>query len=429
MTLQVARIKISNILGIDELEIEPGKFTAITGRNGAGKSSALEAIKAALKGGHDATLLRNGAERGDVVLVLDDGTEIAKRITRATSTQQVRDANGQKSARPAAAISELIDALSVNPIEFLAVPKKQQVAALLEAMPMRADINKLAEICGAPVPPELADAHALDAIELVHKLIYDDRTGLNRAVREKKGTISQLEAAIPDALQDTDSVDETALEKGVEAAASVRDAELARVDAKLTSMEQDWTAQIEELQAKLDGIKAAREETRARAEKQRQLTRDKYTAEVAPITERLALIRANRDAAAKARATRDTINQMAEEIEELERDAEARTSQLAQLDAYAADLLAGLPIPGLSVRSGQIFYGDVLFDRLNSAEQVKVAVEIAKLRAGRLGLVCVDGIERLDQQAFEAFREQAIASGVQLVVTRVGDGELSVEVA
>jgi len=436
VSINVARVKIKNILGIEEFELSPGKFTAITGRNGAGKTSILEAVKSALRGGHDATLLRNGADRGEVVLVLDDGTEIAKRVTASGSTQAVRDANGGKVARPADAIRALIDALSVNPIEFLAVPKKQQISALLEAMPMRADVARLAEITGRQIAGELAEAHALDAIDTVYKLVYDDRTGLNRAAKEKAGTISQLEATIPAALADCDAVDETALESAMEAADAARDAELARIDGKLAGMETGWSAtlddlqvQIDTLQAKIAATKAEREETRARAEKQRQITRDKCAAEKQGPQEQLALIRANRDAAAKARATRETIDKMAEELDGLKGEAEAATAALAALDAYKAELLAGLPIPGLEVRDGEIYFNGVLFDRLNSAEQVKVAVEVAKLRAGKLGLVCVDGIERLDPAAFEAFREQAVASDVQLVVTRVGDGDLAVEVA
>jgi DNA repair exonuclease SbcCD ATPase subunit len=72
--MHISKVKITNILGIDELEFQPGQFNAFTGGNGSGKTSALEAIKAALKGGHDATLLRNGADKGEVVLVLDDGS-------------------------------------------------------------------------------------------------------------------------------------------------------------------------------------------------------------------------------------------------------------------------------------------------------------------------------------------------------------------
>ncbi|MCQ4574556.1 MAG: ATP-binding protein, partial [Candidatus Brocadiales bacterium] len=71
--MKVAAIKIHNILGIESLEIKPNSMTFIEGENGAGKTSVLEAIKAIIHGGHDATLLRNGADKGEIVLVLDNG--------------------------------------------------------------------------------------------------------------------------------------------------------------------------------------------------------------------------------------------------------------------------------------------------------------------------------------------------------------------
>ena len=107
--MQVSRIKISNVLGIESLEFDAGKFNAFTGRNGTGKTSALEAVKAALSGGHDATLIRKGAEEGEVVLVLDDGSTIQKRIRPEGSDTVLRDANGVKVSAPASKLKALVD--------------------------------------------------------------------------------------------------------------------------------------------------------------------------------------------------------------------------------------------------------------------------------------------------------------------------------
>src|SRR3546814_20516921 len=64
-------------------------------------------------------------------------------------------------------------------------------------MPLHADIGKLSEIAGFPV--EISPTtHALHAIAAVHKILYDNRTGVNRAVREKEATISQLTETVPE---------------------------------------------------------------------------------------------------------------------------------------------------------------------------------------------------------------------------------------
>ncbi|CAH1654942.1 Exonuclease SbcC [Hyphomicrobiales bacterium] len=60
--MKIHHIRISNILGVDQLEFEAGQFNEISGQNGTGKTSVLEAIKSVTQTGHDATLLRKGAE-------------------------------------------------------------------------------------------------------------------------------------------------------------------------------------------------------------------------------------------------------------------------------------------------------------------------------------------------------------------------------
>ena len=142
--MKVQKIKISNILGITELEFTPEGFNEISGPNGTGKTSVLEAIKSVVAhSGHDATLLRKGADKGEVVLVLDDGTELAKRVTPKSSPLTVTQ-GGSKVAKPTDVIRQLTDLLSVNPVDFLRAPKKDRVRVLLETMPLEADTEKLA---------------------------------------------------------------------------------------------------------------------------------------------------------------------------------------------------------------------------------------------------------------------------------------------
>src|SRR5690554_6495639 len=116
MTIQ--QISIRNILGIESLSFEPGKVTTISGANASGKSSILEALKAVFKDGHDATLLRAGCLSGDVVLLLDDGTEIHKRISVYGSTLTATAPNGSRLSAPQRLVNNLIDTM-FNPVSFL----------------------------------------------------------------------------------------------------------------------------------------------------------------------------------------------------------------------------------------------------------------------------------------------------------------------
>jgi DNA repair exonuclease SbcCD ATPase subunit len=422
--MKIAKIKISNVLGVSELEFTPGGFNEIAGPNGSGKTSVLEAIKSVLSGGHDATLLRKGADKGETVIVLDDGTQIKRRVTEASSTTDVRR-DGKKITRPGEAIKALTDMLSVNPVDFLRAPKKDRVRVLLEAMPLEADAEKLSGIAGFEVKA-MPGVHALHLIQQVHTQVYDARTGTNRAVRDKEATIRQLEAAVPPAPTSAEG-DEQELEAKLSELNDTKDAELDRISTKLDGLRKDLGDKIESLRKQIDKLNEDFAEWERKAAAQREKTIQKHVDARAPIAEQLLAIRNNRDAAARRAQTLETIGVMRTELEEAKAEAERQSAALDEIERYKSDLLASLPIPGLEVKDGEIYRADVPFDRLNTSQQVDIAVEIAKLRAGDLGIVCVDGIELMDSTTYETFRERALESDIQLFVTRVRDDEFSIK--
>jgi len=436
--MKIAHLKISNILGIAELEFTPAGFTEISGPNGSGKTSVLESVKAALNAGHDATLIRQGEEKGEIVLVLDNQDQIRKRVTATKTVTEVTQA-GVKVSKPSEAIRALTDMLSINPVDFLRAPKKDRVRVLLETMPLEADTELLHRISGLPVSAQ-PGVHALDVINSVYKQVYDDRTGTNRAVKEKEATINQMELALPEAPAGVDGTEDE-ITAFINEATEAKDAELQRIQTKLDGMRRDSQAIVDQIradaQARIDAIKAEAAAA-ADAEKaalainegkagiQREKTITKFNEQVAPHQQALAIIKANRENVAKREQGLATVKKLQEELGDLVKDAERQGKALKDIEAYKAQLLNGLPIPGLVVRDGEIYRNDIHFDRLNTAQQVDIAVEIAKLRAGELGVICVDGLELLDPDAFEEFKQRALDSGLQLFVTRVSADEFSV---
>ena len=437
--MKISHLSIRNILGIDELELSPKGFTQVSGPNGTGKTSLLEAIKAATGAGHDATLLRKGAEKGEVVLVLDDGMEIAKTVTSNGSTTTVKR-DGKKQPRPAETIKALTDSLSINPVDFLLAPKKDRVKALLEAMPLEADTEHLEEIAGVKVnaAPGL---HALHVINQVYQQVYDERTGTNRAVREKQNTIAQLEAAVPPAPAGVEG-DEPALEERLQEATSARDVTLGKITTKLDGLRKKAQEDIDavraetqrrideakaEGQAKVDAINADLAENERKAAAAREKAHTTYSEATTPVTAQLQVIRNDRESAGRRKQTLETIESLRTELATLQEDAQRQTAALTSIEQYKSDLLAALPIKGVEVVDGEILRDGIPFDRLNTAQQVDIAVELAKLRAADLGVVCVDGLELLDSSTLEEFKARALESGLQLFITRVSDQPFQIE--
>lgn len=460
--MKISHIRITNVLGIDSLEFSPEGFTSIEGQNGQGKTSVLEAIKSATGVGHDATLLRKGAEKGEVVLVLDDGTEIQERITASRTTRDVIK-DGKKLTKPSDTIKALTDALSVNPVEFLTARKQDRVQVLLESMPIDLDLAYLAEISGVELNLATKPTNPLQTIEFVRKQVFDERTSTNRAVKEKDATINQLNTALPDAPGGVEG-DEDSLREQLEHLELAHQAEVTRIDTKLAGLKteaenkretvrakaradiervkDEADAEIEAIRARValsvqtintegaaevDKINAELDDFSGKANRVRTAHAEKTQQAVAPIKQAISMIAANRDLAAKRKATLDTIAKMEEELEDLRHDVDVQSTALVNINSYKEQLLASLPISGLEVKDGEIYRDSVPFDRLNTAQQVEIAVKIAELRAGDLKLVCLDGCELLDSAKLEALEAQTQAAGLQVFITKVNDGDFSVK--
>lgn len=420
--MQIKKIKIENILGISSMEFEAGKFTEITGKNGEGKTSVLEAIKSALKSGHDATLLRTGSKGGEAVIVLDDGVQITKKIGENDSATIVTDADGKRVNKPALVIKQLTDMMSVNPIDFLRSTKKERVSVLLESLPIVADSQRLEAITGLS---DIPDGHALIVLESIYKSIYDNRTGLNRAIKEKRATINQLSETLPDQIEgDTDQSDLLIQLKQHD---DERDNRLNEIETKLEGYRIDHELKLEELMKKINTEKQSFASILEKSNIAKNNARQKHAENTTAIRENIAAIQEQQKQAAKHESTRQTIVMMSEQAADMQNDADAMSSALTNLETYKSELLGSLPITGLTVIDGEIYRNGVQFDRLNTAQQVEISIEIAKLRAGHLPVCCADGLELLDSERFEEFKKQSIESGLQLFVTRVTDDALEIK--
>lgn len=426
--MQVAKITIDNILGIEHLEITPGTVTVVEGANGVGKTSVIEAVKAALAGGHDATLLRQGATEGRVVLVLDDQTEIVRTVDAETSAVNVKHPTFGRISSPQTFLKRLADALSVNPVAFLTAPPKKRTEWLLEVLPFEISDDDLR---AAGVDTALPAGQGLERIDAAYKQVYDTRTGVNRLAREKKATAEQLRKDLPAGPDPTDWA------AAAEAAEAERDQLQTSQTAELEEMLAKAQKVIDETAAEYAAkIKALEEERNAKLAKlagMREKRKDEIKAKTAARLQELSGI----SAVARERArqtdreenTRRVVRTHEQDAARHEAESEKLTACLAALDRLRQKALEHTPLSGVTVRDGQIYLHDIPFDRLNRAKQVQLALNVARLRSGDLGLVLVDGLECLDPDTFATFEKVASESGLQLLVNRVTAGPLAVRVA
>lgn len=465
MKHRIKLLRFKNILGIDELEIEPGAVTLIEGRNGVGKTSFLAGVLALFGGGHDATLIRNGAKDAEVVGVLDDDDSVRLRITQKGSYREVTTADGAVRKSPQSWLNERTDALALNPVRFLEATPEEQARMLLEAMPVEVTAEEVLDAMGTaagdfdPMAPGPIPGHGLDVIDRFRRRVYDERTGVNRLVREHEGTVKQLAAAVPEdsdpAAEEKIAADIAGCEGRLQVIEQARQQHRDQVHAEYEASVQKATAAAGESARKIvaeadERIEALKAEIRELAAKRDatvndlQRGRDREVArlsdlrtqrigehdreldgEAATLRERVAELRGHVQRAHDAARTRAALDQQRRKLAAAKAESEQLTAAIERLDALKGTLLERLPMKGLTVRDGQLYRGDIPFHRLNRAEQIKAAIRLAEIRAGEIPIVCADGLEALDPETFNAFVAEAKGRDVHLFLTRVtSDPEL-----
>jgi hypothetical protein len=204
MTHYISRIRIKNFRGLEFLDVEiPPAGAIFKGSNGKGKTSAINAIRAALAArdvGPDA--IRIGAEKAEILIDADDLT-IRRLITPKTSSVRVENAAGDQKRAPQTFLKELLGSSPLDPLDLYLAKPAEQREMVLKAMPIRCTIEDLwrwipehlrdrvnlmlAAKSFQPMP--LETSHGLDVVDLFHGVAYELR-------REANAEAARLEAQL-----------------------------------------------------------------------------------------------------------------------------------------------------------------------------------------------------------------------------------------
>ena len=422
--MQIAYIGFKNIMGVEDLAFAPGKINIIEGSNGQGKTSVLKAIQGAVGGGHDATLLRNGEEKAEVVIVFDDGLKLHKQIKNGKSDVKLTDSSGKEIKRAASFLKSAIDAIGVNPVQILTASTKERVQLLLNSIPMETPFDDIERITGLEISRD-DKRHPMEIITETSKKFYDDRQDNNRSQKEKTLFVSKMRGTIPfredatgwgEILEKLNS-DKEALEY------ELRDNQDAG-KVLLTNTLADLTAQREK---EIEAARAKYDKAAAEADEKNRAANDKLfegiTPKLAALAEKIGEAKTSLEASGKIEAAKTFVKEGEVEIAELEKDSADMSKVIGALDVLKARLLKNLPVAGLEVKGGDIYLDDVAFDSVNKAKRVQFALAIAGLRESEIPIVCVDDLETLDAESFAIFKDEAEKTKMQFFVTRVTDDQ------
>lgn len=406
-TFKVIRLEAENLKRLVAVEVSPeGSLIEITGRNGAGKSSLLDAIFYALAGTSDipATPIRKGQQSARIHL--DLGTLKVTRKFAAkedggyTTSLVVENEDGARYSSPQAILDALIGALAFDPLEFTRMKPRDQFDTLRRFVP----------------------EFDFDASAKERQRIFDERTTVNRRAKDLKSQVAGI--TVPD---DTpaEEIDVSALADDLQKVGEHNaDIETRKANRQRVADEAiRFRAEADSHDAQAADYRRLAEEAEAKARELREKAdaNDKRLAEAGPLPEpkdaseiRAKIDRANAiNAQVRDKKRRDAL---IAEAETAEKESAALTAAIEKIDADKAAAIASakMPVDGIGFADGYVTLNGLPFEQASSAEQLRASIAIAIAANPRLRVLIVKDGALLDDESMKIVAEMAEKNEVQV---------------
>ncbi|MFC7860724.1 AAA family ATPase [Arthrobacter koreensis] len=401
---KIIKLEASNFKRLRAVEIHPdGNLVVIAGRNGQGKSSVLDAITAALGGTSTKSLprpIRDGEDKAQIVLETED-LIVTRKFTASGSTLTVKGKDGATYSKGQAKLDDLLGRLSLDPLAFTQLSEKEQLKTLLELVELPFD------------PAEL---------EAERKRIFEDRTDVNRAVKQYEAELEGIPVPAADTPDEEVSVAALLTEYREAEREQASRAQLARVLDMAAEKVNQLQDRKEELLAELRRLEHNIEEAEQDHLRIQEGLEDVKTT-TAP---NLEAIQARIDgaehwnAAVREKKRRSAV---AESAAAMAGRAAELTAELAAIDERKAAGLAAatFPVDGLGFDSDGVTYQGVPFKQASSAEQLRVSLAMAiALNPGLRVIRIADG-SLLDSTNLQLIEDMAVSNDYQVWIEMVNE--------
>lgn len=469
--MKTTKIVIKNLFGIREAALD-GRSVELAGPKGSGKTSVLDAIRYALTNRSDRDyIIHQGADEGEIIIETDTGLSIDRK-TRTTKADTVKVRDGSMlQTRPAEFLSGIFTPLQLNPVAFTQLSRQEKNRVILSLIDFAWDMNWIKEQFGEIPQGVDYSKHILEVLSDIQAesgVYFQSRQNLNRDIRNKQAFIADIAKDIPphydaarweayptrEKYQELERIREAnsrierakAFREGFEAKKrgleAERDIQLAAVAQDISAQRESITGDIQRLEAqlaaareKLDGL-AQRQKEREELEQARfreslaKLERDvgvadQYAGQEVQDTSALST---ELDEAEQMRSHLSEYRRMRDmqtELDKLTEKSQALTDKIELARELPATILAQatIPVEGLTVEDGVPLIHGLPISNLSDGELLELCVDITVSKPGQLGIILVDGAERLDSVSRERLYAKCKAKGLQLIATRVTDSE------
>ncbi len=467
----ITKIKIKNLFGIREYEAD-GSSLELSGKNGTGKSSVLDAIKYALTNKSDRDyIVHKGETEGEIIVETDTGLSIDRKARTNKADYKSVKRNGLEVGSPEAFLRELFTPLQLNPIEFMNMDKKQQNAIILDMIEYPWDMNKIKEWFGeipAWVSYDQNILSVLNDIQAENGDYYQNRRNIDRDIRNKKAFVEEIADGIP-AGYDVEKWEQASagdiyrqIERMQKENQTIERAKLLRDsrDSKIRKFDADREIEITALDREIanranqidKSIASLNEQIRAYETEKEQLASKKkdklevieqtYKANVARFDAEIAEyaeyadkqpqdVTALQEQAQEIEKMQSHINEykrmlrLQSEIEEMQAQSQELTDKIEKARTLPGEILANctIPIAGLTVENGMPLINGLPVSNLSEGEKLDLCIDVAIQNPNGLNIILIDGVEKLATDLREKLYQKCKNKGLQFIATRTTDDD------
>lgn len=414
--MKITDLQVTNVKGVSHVHIKPtdDPVVLVTGANGQGKSSTLDAIFLGLGGA--AALrqvpepIRQGEETAEVRIELGDGDDgqaltVVRRWYDGKTTLSVRDERDFKASSPQSTLDALTGAMTFDPLAWLRESDAKQRETLLAAVELPFD---------------------LDALEARRAETFDLRRDASRVVRTLEAQLAGM-APVPAGTPEQEISMADVLEE-LESAQAL-DGQVKDLYARSARADQDQRDANEEVER----LRAALATAEARAERARQAAEEAgAAADAAPKV-------VDDDGRPLVEVAKERLGKV-EEVNALVRAGQARAKVVSDLTAAqsAADGFtealdeidrekrAGLigtdmPVEGMEIGDDAVLFQGRPLRQCSTSEQLRVSVATAMATNPKIRIVRIANGNDLDTASLQLVADMAEAAGYQVWIELVDE--------
>ena len=469
--MKITKLKIENLYGIEQLELD-GKSIELTGTNGAGKSSVLDAIRLALtNNSRRKYIVKNGETEGRVLVKLDNGTTIdRKKRTDKSDYKSIKDENGNEINSPEAFLKDIFTPLQLEPVEFLSMNEKEQNKILLNLIEFNKDKQDFIKEQFGEAPSWVdyneSILEILNRLQSKEGLYYQTREDVNRQIRSGLAIINDISKDIPEGYDESKWRNYTLSDKYAEL--NGKKEYNAKID-KCIAYKEDYCNKISQLEDRENSIllriNANKEKEKAEIQqkiqelenqiallkKESENLNNKYLLEGSDarqftIQEKAKLeenIKIANEWAVKEKLDTETIENelkiaeemkghlneydrlkdMQEKVDGLQSTSEALTNKIELARTLPGEILkeANIPVKNLTVENGIPLVNGLTISNLSEGEKLMLCVDVTLSNPNSLKLILIDGVERLSEANRNELYKICKEKGLQCIATRTTD--------